>query len=185
MGIVGWAARRAGFGGDLGIDLGHGSVTVFEDVVLVVVFEDAVLVVVFEDAVLVVEFGEPLGQRQLMSVAPVDPEGELPGGELAGEHAACEGSGGGFMAGLIVDRKEGEAEFVERCRQQVVHVAVRLGARAGGEDTEAGGVESGDERITGGVDDIARADFPDTPEGGMVLQSACCGFGRRHAFMMP
>ncbi|MGW7199536.1 hypothetical protein [Streptomyces chryseus] len=53
--------EAAGFGGDLGIDLVHGSVAVYEDVVLVV------------------EFSEVLGQGQVMSVALVDPEGELPG----------------------------------------------------------------------------------------------------------
>ncbi|MCE0444836.1 hypothetical protein LT493_04685 [Streptomyces tricolor] len=64
--------EAAGFGGDLGIDLIHGSVAVVEDVVLVV------------------EFSETLGQGQLMSVALVNPEGELPRRELSGEHAACE-----------------------------------------------------------------------------------------------
>jgi hypothetical protein len=33
--------EAAGFGGDLGIDLVHGSVAVFEDVVLVVEFSEA------------------------------------------------------------------------------------------------------------------------------------------------
>lgn len=143
--------EAAGFGRDLGIDLVHGSVAVFEDVVLVV------------------EFGEPLSQRQFMSVALVNPEGELPRRELAGEHVTCEGSGGGFLPGLAGDRTESEAEFVECWGQQVVHVVIRLGARAGGEDSKAGGVKSGDERITGGIDDIARTDFAHPPEGGMVL----------------
>jgi len=49
-----------------------------------------------------------------------------------------------------------------------VDVVVRLGARAGGEDPKAGGAESGNERITGGIHDLARADFPHAPEGGMV-----------------
>lgn len=72
---------------------------------------------------------------------------------------ACEGSGGGFLAGYAGDRIEGEAEFVECCGKQVVDVVVRLGARAGCEDPKAGGVESGDERVTGGIDDLVRADF--------------------------
>ncbi|SEP05037.1 hypothetical protein SAMN05216267_10809 [Actinacidiphila rubida] len=143
--------EAAGFGRDLGIDLAYGSVAVFEDVVLVV------------------EFGEPLSQRQLMSVALMNPESELPRRELAGEHVACEGSGGGFLAGLTADRIEGEAKFGECCGKQVVDVVVRLGARAGGEDPKAGGVELGDERSTGGIDDLARADFPHAPEGGTVL----------------
>ncbi|MFD9293326.1 hypothetical protein ACFWBV_34780 [Streptomyces sp. NPDC060030] len=62
--------EAAGFDGDLGIDLVHGSVAVFEDVVLVV------------------EFGEALGQGQLMSVAPVNPEGELPASGLDSEGRA-------------------------------------------------------------------------------------------------
>lgn len=147
----GVGCEAAGFGGDLGIDLVHGSVAVFDDVVLVV------------------EFSEAIGQGQFMSVALVNPEGELPRRELSGEHAACEGSGSGFLTGLAADRIEGEAEFVECCGNQVVDVVVRLGARAGGEDAKAGGVESGDERITGGIYDIARVDFPHAPEGGMVL----------------
>lgn len=109
---------------------------------------------------LVVEFSQALGQGQLMSVALVDPEGELPRRELSGEHAACEGSGGGFLAGFAGDRIEGEAEFVECFGKQVVDVVVRLGARAGGEDSKAGGVESGDQRIAGGIHHVARADFP-------------------------
>lgn len=56
-GNCGVGCEAAGFGGDLGIDLNHGSVAVFEDVVLVV------------------EFSEALGQGQLMSVALVNPEG--------------------------------------------------------------------------------------------------------------
>lgn len=52
--------EAAGFGRDLGIDLVHGPVAVFEDVVLVV------------------EFSEPPRQGQLMSVALVNPESELP-----------------------------------------------------------------------------------------------------------
>lgn len=78
-GTVGWGREAAGFGRDLGIDLVHGSVAVFEDVVLIV------------------EFGVPLSQRQLMSVALVDPESELPRRELAREHVACECSGDGFL----------------------------------------------------------------------------------------
>ncbi|MFJ9822541.1 hypothetical protein ACIRU3_46555 [Streptomyces sp. NPDC101151] len=134
--------EAAGFGRDLGIDLVHGSVAVFEDVVLIV------------------EFGEPLSQRQLMSVALVNPESELPRRELADEHAACEGSGGGFLAGLAGDGIKGEAEFVECCGKQVVDVVVRLGARAGGEYSKARGVESGDERITGGIDGYVRREVP-------------------------
>ncbi|MFF0561643.1 hypothetical protein [Streptomyces sp. NPDC004266] len=60
-----WARRSrcggrdaAGLGRDLGIDLVQSSVAVFEDVVFVV------------------ELGEPFGQRQLMSVAPVNPDSE-------------------------------------------------------------------------------------------------------------
>ncbi|MFF8840291.1 hypothetical protein [Streptomyces sp. NPDC015130] len=87
-GTVGWAARRRASVGDLGIDLVQGSVPVFEDVVLVV------------------EFSEALGQGQLMSMALVNPEGELPRCELSGEHASCEGSGGGFLTGLAADRIE-------------------------------------------------------------------------------
>ncbi|KMO93508.1 hypothetical protein ACS04_35135 [Streptomyces roseus] len=143
--------EAAGFGGDLGVDLVHGSVAVFEDVVLVI------------------EFGEPLSQGQLMSIAPVDPEGELPRCQFAGEHAPCEGSGGGFLAGIAGHRVEGEAEFIECRGKQIVDVIVRLGACAGGKDSKSGGVESGDERITGGIDDIARTAFSHAPEGGMVL----------------
>ena len=143
--------EAAGFGRDLGIDLCRCSVAVFEDVVLVI------------------EFGEPLCQGQLMSVASVNPESELPRCQLAGEHAACERSGGGFLTGIACHRVEGEAEFVECCGKQIVDVIVRLGACAGGKDSKAGGVESGDERITGGLDDIARTDFSHAPEGGMVL----------------
>ncbi|WP_328673968.1 hypothetical protein [Streptomyces sp. NBC_00328] len=141
-GNCGVVREAAGLGRDLGIDLVQGFVAVFEDVVLVV------------------EFSEALGQRQLMSVALVHPEGELPRREFSGEHAACEGSGSGFLTGLAVDRIEGEAEFGERCGKQAVGVVVRLSARAGGEDPKTGGVESCDERITGGIDDLARADFP-------------------------
>jgi len=88
-------SEAAGFGCDLGMDLVHGCVAVFEDVVLVV------------------EFGEPLSQGQLMSVALMDPESELPRREFAREHVAREGSDRGFLAGLAGDRIEGEAEFVE------------------------------------------------------------------------
>ncbi|MCX4825798.1 transposase family protein [Streptomyces sp. NBC_01142] len=89
--------------------------------------------------------------------------------QLASEHAACERSGGGFLAGIAGDRIEGEAEFVECFGKQLVDVVVRLGACAGGEDSKAGGAESGDERITGGIDDVARTDFCRTPECGMFL----------------
>ncbi|CAM5569201.1 hypothetical protein SVIOM74S_05232 [Streptomyces violarus] len=143
--------EAAGFGRDLGIDLVHSRVVVFEDVVLVI------------------EFGEPLSEGQFMSEALVNTEGELPGCQLAGEHAACERSGGVFSAGIAGGRVEGEAQFVECYREQLVDVVVRFGARAGGENAKAGGVESGDERITGGMDDIARADLSHAPEGGMVL----------------
>ncbi len=143
--------EAACFGRDLGIDLVHGSVTVFEDVVLIV------------------EFSELLSEGQLMSVALVDPESELPRREPAGEHVACEGSGGCFLAGLAGDRIEGETEFVERCRKQVVDVVVRFGPRAGGKDSKARGVESGDERITGGINNLARPDLPHTPQGRVIL----------------
>lgn len=143
--------EAARFGGDLGINVVHSFVAVFEDVVLVI------------------EFGEPLSQWQLMSVALVNADCELPRCQLTREHAACERSGGGFLAGIAGDGIKGEAEFVECLRKQLVDVVVRLGACAGGEDSKAGGVESGDERLTGGIDDIARTDFPHAPEGGMVL----------------
>ncbi|MFF9016615.1 hypothetical protein ACF09C_27045 [Streptomyces sp. NPDC014870] len=73
-----------------------------------------------------------------MSVALMNPEGELQMRELSGEHAACEGSGGGFLTGHAAHRIEGEAEFVECCGKQVVDVVVRLGARAGGEHRRPG-----------------------------------------------
>jgi hypothetical protein len=159
--------EAAGFGSDLGIDLKHGPVAVFEDVVLVV------------------EFGEALGQGQLMPVLLVNPGGELPRRELTGEHAAREGSGGGFLTGPAADRIEGEGEFVESCGKQNVDVVVRLGTRACGECAKARAVESGDERITGGMHHVARTNLPRAPESGMVLQSDCCCFGRRHASMIP
>jgi hypothetical protein len=143
--------EAAGFGRDLGIDLVHSFVAVFEGVVLVI------------------EFGEPLSEGQFMPEALVKTGGELPGCQLAGEHAACERSGGVLSAGIAGGRAEGEAEFVECYGEQLVDVVVRFGARAGGEGAKAGGVESGDERVTGGFDDIARADFSHAPEGGMVL----------------
>jgi hypothetical protein len=93
-----------------------------------------------------------------MSVALVDPEGELPRRELSGEHTAGEGSGGGFLTGLAAERTVGEAEFADCCGKQVVDVVVRLGACAGGEDSKAGGVEADDKCITGGTHDIARAE---------------------------
>ncbi len=148
---MGVACEAAGFGPDLGIDLVHCSVAVFEDVVLVV------------------EFGEALSQGQPMSVAPVNPESELPRCQLASEHAACEGAGGGFLTGIACQRIEGEAEFVECCGKQIVDVVVRLGTCAGGKDTKAGGVESGDERITGRIDHVARTGFSHAPESGVVL----------------
>ncbi|MFD4377669.1 hypothetical protein [Streptomyces sp. NPDC058486] len=61
--------EAAGFRGDLGIHLVHGPVAVFEDVVLVV------------------EFSEALGQGQPLTVALVNPEGELPRRELSSEHS--------------------------------------------------------------------------------------------------
>lgn len=67
---------------------------------------------------------------------------------------------------------ERQAEFVERGAKQVVDVVVRLGAGAGGEDAKGGGVESRDERVTGGADDFARTDFPRSPESGAVLEGA-------------
>ncbi|WP_423591036.1 hypothetical protein [Streptomyces sp. G5(2025)] len=69
-----------------------------------------------------------------MSVALVGPGGEVPGCQLAREHAACERSGGGFLAGGTGERVEDEAEFTECFGEQVVHVIVRLGACAGGQD---------------------------------------------------
>lgn len=143
--------EAAGFRRDLGIDLSYCSVAVFEH------------------AVLVIELSEPLSQGQLVPVAPVNPESELPRFQLAGEHAPCERSHGSFLASLTADRMEGEAEFGECRGKQVVDVVVRLGARAGGEDPKVGGVESGDERVAGGIDHLARTDLPHTPEGGMVL----------------
>lgn len=143
--------EAAGFCRDFGIDLVHGSVSVFEDVVLVV------------------EFSEALGQGQFMSVALVNPDGELPRRELSGKHAACKGAGGGFLTDLAGGRIEGEAEFGECCGKQAGDVVVRLGARAGGKDSKGRGVKSGNECITGGIDDSARADFPHAPQGSLVL----------------
>lgn len=148
---MGVRREAAGFGCDFGAELVNCSVAVFED------------------GVLVIEFGEPFCQGQLMSVALVNPEGELPRLQLASEHAACKCSGGGFFAGLAGNRMEGEAEFVECCEKQLMDVVVHLGARAGCEDSKAGGIESGDERITGGIDDVARTDSSYAPESGMVL----------------
>ncbi|WP_406321597.1 hypothetical protein [Streptomyces sp. NBC_01637] len=54
------SCEAAGFGRDLGIDLVHSSVAVFEDVVVVI------------------EYGEPLSQWRLMSVALVNTECEPP-----------------------------------------------------------------------------------------------------------
>ncbi|WP_199823496.1 hypothetical protein [Streptomyces sp. NRRL S-515] len=51
---------------------------------------------VFEEGVLVIEFGESCCQGQLMPVTLVDPEGELARFQLAGQHASCERSRGGF-----------------------------------------------------------------------------------------
>jgi hypothetical protein len=78
------------------------------------------------------------------------------------------------LAGIAGDRIEGEAELVERFGEQLVHVVVRLGACAGGQSPESGAVESGDERIAGGIDDFVGTDFSHAPEGGMVLQVAGC-----------
>ncbi len=144
--------EAAGFGRDLGIEPSY-----------------CFGVAVFEEGVLLIEFGEPCCQGQLMPVTLVDSEGELPGFQLAGQHSSCERSHGGFPAGLAGGWMEGEAEFFKCWSEQVVDVVVRLGAGAGGEDSQAGGIESRDERITGGIDDIARTDFPRTPESGMVL----------------
>ncbi|WP_329453910.1 hypothetical protein [Streptomyces sp. NBC_01497] len=74
-----------------------------------------------------------------------------------------------FLTGGAGDRIEGEAEFVECCGKQVLDVVVRFGACAGGEDAKSGGVDSGDERITGGIDDVARTEFTRAPEGGTFL----------------
>ncbi len=104
-----------------------------------------------------------------MSVALMNPESELPRFQLPGEHEACERSRGSFLTGLAGAWMEGEAEFVKCWGKQVVDVVVRLGAGVGGEDSKAGGIESRDGRVTGGIDDLARTDFPHTPEGGMVL----------------
>ncbi|MEU2395736.1 hypothetical protein [Streptomyces sp. NPDC007369] len=143
--------EAAGFGRDLGINLVHGSVAVFED------------------GVLVIELSKSFCQGQLMSVALMNPESELPRFQLASKHASRERSRGGFLAGLAGDWMEGEAEFVKCWGKQVVYVVVRLGTGAGREDSKAGGIESRDERVTGGIDDIARTDFPHAPESGMVL----------------
>ncbi|MFE5392966.1 hypothetical protein ACFQ9U_00180 [Streptomyces sp. NPDC056568] len=143
--------EAAGFGRDLGIDLVDGAAAKFED------------------GVFVVEFGKPFRQGQLMSVALMNPEGELPRLQLAGEHASCECSRDSLLAGFACDWIEGEAEFVKGWAKQVEDVIVRLGARTGGEDPKAGGVESGNKRIAGGIDNIARTNFPHTPEGGAVL----------------
>lgn len=148
---AGVGCQAAGLGRDLGVDLVHGSVTVFENVVLVV------------------ELGKPFRQGQFVSVALVDPERELPRLQIAGEHASCERSHEGFLGGLAGCRMEGEAEFLKCWGKQVVDVVVRLGARAGGEDPKGGSVESRDESIAGGIDDLARTDFPRTPESGVVL----------------
>lgn len=143
--------EAAGFRHDLGIDLGCCSVAVFEH------------------AVLVIELGEPLSEGQRVPVAPVQSESELPGFQLADEHAPCECPHGSFLACLTADRREGEAEFGECRGKQVVDVVVRLGTRAGGEDSKVGSVEPGNERVAGGVDHLARTDLPRTPEDGMVL----------------
>lgn len=143
--------QAAGLGRDLGIDLVHGSVAVFEN------------------AVLVVELGKPFCQGKFVSVALVDPERELPRLQIAGEHAPCERSHDGFLGGLADCRMVGEAEFLKCRGKQVVDVVVRLGSRAGGEDPKGGSVESRDEGVTGGIDDLARTDFPRTPENGVVL----------------
>ncbi|MER5475185.1 hypothetical protein [Streptomyces sp. NPDC002685] len=78
--------EATGFGRDLGVDLVHTSVAVFED------------------AVLVIEFGEPLSQGQFMSVTLVNPESELPRCQLTSERAACERSEDGLLAGTAGDR---------------------------------------------------------------------------------
>ncbi|MFF8265695.1 hypothetical protein [Streptomyces virginiae] len=112
--------EAAGFRRDLGIDL------------------SCCCVAIFEHAVLVIELGEPLSQGQLVPVAPVNPERELPRFQLAGEHAPCERPHGSFVSSLTADRMEGEAEFGECRGKQVVDVVVRLCARAGGEDPKVG-----------------------------------------------
>lgn len=150
-GNAGVGRQAAGLGRDLGIDLVHGSVAAFENVVLVV------------------QLGKPFRQGQFVSVALVDPERELPRFQVVGEQASCERSRDGFLGGLAGYRMEGEAEFLKCWGKHVVDVVVRLGARAGGEDPKAGSVESRDEGITGGVDDLARSDFPRTPESSVVL----------------
>lgn len=136
------SCETAGFGGDLGVDLRRRPVAVFEGVVLVV------------------ELGEPSGQGQVVPMAVVDAAYEVPRYQLAGEHAACECPRGGSPTGLVADRVEGEAEFAECLREQFGYVVVRLGACAGGQDAQGGAVESGDERVTGGADDVGRADSP-------------------------
>lgn len=116
--------EAVGFGRHLSIDLSHCCVAA-----------------VFEEGVLVITFGEPCCQGQLMPVALVDPESELPRFQLAGQHASGERSrGGGFLDGLAGDRLEDETELIERFGEQVVHVVGRLGACAGCQHPKSGAV---------------------------------------------
>ncbi|WP_406345002.1 hypothetical protein [Streptomyces sp. NBC_01578] len=82
------SCEAAGFGRDLGIDVVHSSVAVFEDVVVVI------------------EFGEPLSQWQLMSVALVNTECEPLAG-LPSPLAPCAGSMGHPGCMITAPRRPG------------------------------------------------------------------------------
>lgn len=98
-GKAGGLGEAAGFGRDLSINLSHYFVAVLR----------------------VIGFREPPCQGQL-PVALVNPKGELPRFKPADQHAPCERSHSGFLASLAGDRIDSEAELIECCRQQVVHV---------------------------------------------------------------
>lgn len=139
------------FGRDLGVDLCLCSVAVFEDVVVVV------------------QVGESFGQRQLVSEALVDPEGQLAWCQFAGQHPGGKCSRGGFLSGNAAGWVEGEAQFVECRWKEIGDVVIRLRACARGQDPQGRTVEAGNECITGGSDDVGCADLAHAPEDGMVL----------------
>ncbi len=145
-----------GFGRDIGVDLRRCSVAVFEGVGLVI------------------EFREPFGQRQLVSEALVDPEGQLSWGQLAGQHPGGKCSCGGFLAANAAGRIESEAQFVECWGKELGDVVIRLRACASGKDPQGGTVKADNECITGSVDDVNGTALADAPENGMVLKRAGC-----------
>ncbi len=91
----------------------------------------------------------------------------------------------GFLAGDAVPGKWRKSQLIEHDREQFGHFQVGLVGGQRREHAERGAVESGDEGVACGPDDVlGRSAVPDAPQSGGVEQANGGGFGGRHLSMI-